>query len=475
MKRSEKMAILAAVLAVVCGATFALKRYEARQEEIRVSDAVVLELPADTVETLSWEIDGEAGLSFHRGENGWLYDGDEAFPVSQEQVGEILEPFAAFGVSFIIESPEDVSQYGLDEPEAVITLTTAEAEYQIRLGDFSKMDEQRYVDIGDGNVYLVPEDPMELVDLELSDMIQNDETGGFEKIVDVTFTGCQDYTIIKDTESTNSYSTEDVYFAQLNGESLPLDTDKVTTYLNKIATLPLSDYVTYNATAEELESFGLTEPWLTVTVQYTETTDDGDTAQLQCVIHIGRNAEEQAAYDQAQADGDTSLPSVTKYVRVGESQIVYKLSHNNYTTLMGAAYDDLRHEEVFWGDFDQVTQLDITLEEQTHTLTAVPDEEDEDSRTWMYGEEEVSITDLQKALEKLSALEFVDEEPGDREELRLTLHLDNEQFPQVEIVLYRYDGSQCLAVVDGQPMSLVTRSKVMDLVEAVQAIVLNGN
>lgn len=474
MKRSEKMAILAAVLALVCGATFALNRFEARQEDIRTSDAVVLELPADTVERLSWESDGGEGLSFHRGEEGWLYDGDEDFPVSQQRMEELLEPFEAFGVAFVIENPEDLGQYGLEEPAAVIILATAEAQYDIRLGDFSKMDEQRYVDIGDGNVYLVSEDPMELVDQELSDMIQNDKIGSFDKVQTLTFDGVEAYTICKDEASSGSYSAEDVYFAQLEGDSLPLDTDRVTAYLNKLVSLPLDDYATYHATGEELAAFGLTEPWLTVTVDYTDE-GEGTSEERQCVVHIGRNAEEQAAYEQAQKDGDTSLPSVTKYVRVGESQIVYVLSHNNYTSLLGAGYDDLRHTEVFWGDFDSVTQVEITLEAQIHTLTAVPDEEDEEARVWLYGEEEVSIAAFRNALEAMEAQSFTNEQPGDREELHLTLHLEDPQFPQVEIALYRYDGSQCLAVVDGQPVSLVSRSQVVDLVEAVQAIVLNGD
>lgn len=43
----------------------------------------------------------------------------------------------------------------------------------------------------------------------------------------------------------------------------------------------------------------------------------------------------------------------------------------------------------------------------------------------------------------------------------------------MEISLYRYDGSSCLAVVDGVPTALVERSQVVDLIEAVNAIVLN--
>ena len=55
---------------------------------------------------------------------------------------------------------------------------------------------------------------------------------------------------------------------------------------------------------------------------------------------------------------------------------------------------------------------------------------------------------------------------------QVTIHLDNEAHPTVQIALYRYDGEQCLAVIDGTPVSLVPRSPVVDLIEAVNAIVL---
>lgn len=41
------------------------------------------------------------------------------------------------------------------------------------------------------------------------------------------------------------------------------------------------------------------------------------------------------------------------------------------------------------------------------------------------------------------------------------------------ICLYRYDGTPCLDVADGNPVSLASRPSVMTLVEAVRAIVLD--
>ena len=171
----------------------------------------------------------------------------------------------------------------------------------------------------------------------------------------------------------------------------------------------------------------------------------------------------------------------------------------DYGILSDASYDDLRHQEVFWADFDDVTQIDITLENTDHTLVSGLNEDGE--RVWYYqtGEmhatsteetteateetskteaetekpETLDLTDFKDSLNALSANSFTDEVPTEKEEIRFTLYLDNETFPTVEIVLYRYSGAECLAVADGESVSLVPRNSVMELVEAVQAIVLN--
>ena len=103
MKRSKRLITLVAILAVVCVATFALTKYEKKQEEIQNSDAVILEISSDSVESISWEV-SEEGLAFHKTEEGWLYDDDEAFPVNEDEITDILSHFESFGVSFIIEN-----------------------------------------------------------------------------------------------------------------------------------------------------------------------------------------------------------------------------------------------------------------------------------------------------------------------------------------------------------------------------------
>ncbi|WP_242943993.1 DUF4340 domain-containing protein [Intestinimonas butyriciproducens] len=461
--------ILLGLLLAACAATFGVIRYEEHKEVIRNSDAIVLEIDSDAVQTLSWEYGAET-LAFHK-EDTWLYDGDAAFPVDEEKIQERLELFRAFGVSFIIEDVEDYGQYGLDKPICTIRLSTADETWEILLGNYSSMDSQRYVSVGDGNVYLVQNDPLDYFDAGLSDMIDHDETPDFDKVTGIRFAGTESYSITYEEDSGNTYCEEDVYFAERAGSLLPLDTSRVDAYLQKISGLSLTDYVTYNATAEELEACGLDTPELTVTVDYTYEDEARNEITQTFALQISRDPEEQKAAEEAsdQEEG-TAEEEITAYARVGDSRIVYRITANEYKALMDASYDALRHLEVLSADFSDVTQLDISLEGAAYSITA---EGSGDGRTYSYLGEELEIGDLQSALESLKAESFTDERPTQKKEIGLTVHLDNENYPEVRIELYRYDGTNCLAVVDGTPVSLVARADVVDLIEAVNEIVLN--
>lgn len=469
MKRSRRLVILLGLLLAACAATFGVIRYEEHKEVIRNSDAIVLEIDSDAVQTLSWEYGAET-LAFHK-EDTWLYDGDAAFPVDEEKIQERLELFRAFGVSFIIEDVEDYGQYGLDKPICTICLSTADETWEILLGNYSSMDSQRYVSVGDGNVYLVQNDPLDYFDAGLSDMIDHDETPDFDKVTGIRFAGTESYSITYEEDSGNTYCEEDVYFAERAGSLLPLDTSRVDAYLQKISGLSLTDYVTYNATAEELETCGLDTPELTVTVDYTYEDEARNEITQTFALQISRDPEEQKAAEEAsdQEEG-TAEEEITAYARVGDSRIVYRITANEYKALMDASHDALRHLEVLSADFSDVTQLDISLEGAAYSITA---EGSGDGRTYSYLGEELEIGDLQSALESLKAESFTDERPTQKKEIGLTVHLDNENYPEVRIELYRYDGTNCLAVVDGTPVSLVARADVVDLIEAVNEIVLN--
>ena len=473
MNRAKRLYILLGVLVAASVITFAVSRFEERKEEIRNSDEVVLEIPSDSVESLSWEYDSNS-FSFHKDEN-WIYDSDEAFPVDAETINEFLSPFEEFGVSFIIENAEDLSQYSLDNPVCTINIGTADETYTIELGDFSTMDSERYVSIGDGNVYLVTNDPLDYYDAELSELIDHDDVPQFDTVSHIAFTGKDEYEVTYEEDGADTYREDDVYFTEIDGEHLPLDTGNVDGYLDDISGLGLTDYVTYNATDDDLASYGLDSPELTVSVDYTSEDEDGNETSGTFVLNVSRDPDELAQQTEeteaAETDSETEEEEmITAYARVGESKIVYQITGDEYKSLMASSYDDLRHAEVVPAAFDDISGISISLEGVDYTIDVA---EKNDEKTYSYGEEELDITDFQSAMEALEAESFTSEEPTRKEEISLTLTLGLEGDPTVTIELYRYDGDSCLAVVDGDPVSLVSRSEVVDLIEAVNAIVLN--
>lgn len=467
MKRAKRIYVLLGVLAVVCVAAFAVVNYQEEQERIANTDEVILEVDTDAVESLSWSYD-ETSLAFHK-EEGWLYDDDEAFPVDEEKIAGLLEQFQALGASFIIEDVTDYGQYGLDDPVCTIDIATADESYEIQLGDFSTMDAQRYVSIGDGNVYLVQNDPMDAYEVVLSDLIRHDEIPDFDQVESLTVTGVDSYEAVCLEENAYTALADDCYFIQDGEDWLPLDTSRVESYLNVLSSLAPTDYVTYTAGAEDLDAFGLDDPELTVTILYTAGDEEGNEPQETFTLSVSRDPAERAAAEETDGDEAETEEEITAYVRVGESKIVYQIAGTSYEKLMAAGYDDLRHREVFAADFGDVTGLEVTLEGSTYQLTSEGDGED---KTFFYGEEELDTGDLKSALESLTAASFTDESPDGKEEIALTLTLDNENVREIQIRLCRYDGEQCLAVVDGQPVSLVPRSSAVDLIEAINAIVL---
>ena len=475
MNKSKKITlfVLLGVLTAVCAVIIIVTNLEEKKEKIKSEEAIVLKIDGDNVTALSWEY-GETSLSFTK-DDQWLWDEDAAFPVNSAKIDDLLAVFSEFSAAFTIEDVEDYAQYGLDEPEAVIRVTEDGSEREIKLGTFSTLDEERYVSIGDGKVYLAVSDPMEDFELTIEDMILNDDIPDLTDAAEIAVDGTESYTITYEEDSGKSCCKDDVYFAG----DMPLDTTKIASYLSILDGLSTATYETYNATGEELAAFGLDEPGTTVTVTYpvkTENAEESEETEYETfTLTVGQNREELEKAEESDEEDEES--EVTAYFRIGDSPIVYRLLEYTYEELTANTVNDLRHEEIVTASFDDAESIDIVLEDETYTITARTedtDEDGEDERIWsMDGRGDIEIAGIQTAIESLSAYEFTEKEPKKQEEIRFTLHLNDENFPEIEVVLYRYDGDYCLAVTDGEPVALVLRSEVVDLIEAVNSIILD--
>lgn len=441
MKRTKKLYILLGVLVVICIATFALSKTEKKKENIKNSDKTVLKVDSDSVNKISWK-SSLGSLAFEKKDGTWTYTDDANFPVDQDKIAERLKLFKEFGVAFEIEDVDDYGQYGLDDPECTITLETDDETYEISLGDYSTMDSQRYVSIGDGNVYLV----------------KNDEIPNFnqvEKILEIKVSGSTSLDAKYKENDGLSDNEDDIYFVNKDKKEQPLDTNLVKTYLNNVNALNLGTYVTYNATDEELVKYGLDEPQYNLEVKYTPKSEDssensGDSEKT-FILHVSAKQDDKA------------------YVRIGDSKIIYEITEDEYKNVTDGSYDSLRHKSVVTADLSDVDSVKVTLEDKDYTIDLSEKKGDVVST---YDGEEIEGTDFTDALKALKASDFTSEEPSEKEEISFTLHYKDDKYPEKEVKIYRYDGTNCLVTIDGKSISLVKRDLVVDLTEAVNAIVL---
>lgn len=445
MKRTKKLYLLCVVFLFIAVSAFIISNMEERKEKIKNSDEIILNIDTDKVKGLSWEYDDKK-MAFHKVKK-WQYDDDEKFPVNKKKIESMLEQFQEFGVSFVIEEVEDFGQYGLDEPECTITIEEEEKTYEILLGDYSTMDSERYVSIGDGNVYLVKKDPLEKFDVEIEDMIQHDKIPEFEDVKEIHISGSEELIVVYDEEQEGSYCEEDVYYAKIDSEMLPLDTGNITSYLDTLTDLNPKNYVTYDASEETLKQYGLDKPEFTIEIRY-----EKEEKEKSFTLSVGKEEEEKS------------------YIRINDSKLVYEIESDDREELLDAGYDSWRHRELVTAAMEDISSIDVVLEEESYTIEV---KEKNNDMVCVYKGEEQEDSHFIDKLQYLEADSFTDEEKSEKEEVNLTLHFKDEKYPDQKITIYRYDGLKCLVAMGGEPHSLVERTSAVDLIEAIREIILN--
>lgn len=277
-KQTKTLTVLAAALVVCGGAYAALRVWNDRQAQI--DDTVyVTQLSDLTVLSL---INGQGELSFTKAEDVWQYDGDDAFPADQEAVEDLAEQIGSLAAIRVINDPEDLSAYGLDEPALQASVTAGDGTaVTLLLGDVS--DSYCYTKRTDSDtVYTVSTDlPENLESLELLDLaaIPDFPDLGTDTISSLTWeSGGTTLTLTKTENgdssadaSSSSESAEETEPAwDVNGTAIPSDNSAFTSLMAQISSLAFDACYDYKGEADTLAECGLDTPVGVLTVTYGE-------------------------------------------------------------------------------------------------------------------------------------------------------------------------------------------------------------
>ena len=128
-KEKRLITILSIILAVLCAAVLLVLsvRYRAAQaakaEDNQTSASDIAQAAQSDYIALSYN-NGTTSLSFALNEEGaWYWESEPDFPLNDETVQSILALLKALKPQQTLDLPEDLSTYGLDDPQVTLTAT----------------------------------------------------------------------------------------------------------------------------------------------------------------------------------------------------------------------------------------------------------------------------------------------------------------------------------------------------------------
>lgn len=137
-KQKKQLLILGIVLLVLVGVYAGIRVYNDKQSEKEAAAAEaetvsVTDLAVEDVTAFSYMLDGEK-LSFTKNGDAWQYDGDTNLNLDESALETMLSKVTSITATDSLSEYGDLSEYGLDEPSNVITITTAEGTVTLSVG-----------------------------------------------------------------------------------------------------------------------------------------------------------------------------------------------------------------------------------------------------------------------------------------------------------------------------------------------------
>ena len=311
MKSRKSLWVLIFILAVLCLVFFWQKHSTNDAED-------TLSIPAlSDLEPTSFSYENSSG-SFHfsKSDDTWTAEESKGCEVKQSTVSEFLDTLKQLPVSRELTQPDELADYGLDAPEAKVTLTQGNTTQTL---SFSEKQDTVYLSLGDeSTVYVLSEMPSQL-DNTMLDWLDT-PVMPYVKTENITALSAKGYTLERLTEAKTDSDSEKETAATWritapSGASQTIEeSDALSDLLTSLSNLYFADCVDFGVTeSQQLASYGLSQPAGTFTLSYT----DADTKESgSYTLSLGSAA----------ADGST-------YVKLADSSYISLLSSDLTETL----------------------------------------------------------------------------------------------------------------------------------------------
>lgn len=214
MNKQKRTFVILAIVLVACLAGYLgllnYNKYKSDDDSESESDSVeALSLDSSDVESISFLIDGQE-YSFSRiksedtsdetestesektdteteenaesstdDDEQWVCDNDTSLKINTSKVTSLLGNATSITASKKFDSDADTSDFGLDEPQNVVKLSTADETYTITIGEKNAMLGEYYIRIND-DVYLSSDTILGTIPDSIDDMVATEDSESTE-------------------------------------------------------------------------------------------------------------------------------------------------------------------------------------------------------------------------------------------------------------------------------------------------------
>lgn len=447
MKRGKKFLVMILVLVILAGGLFAVQYLTQEEEQVEENKMfTVLEVQADTVDSLEWTFSGATVKLVRSGEN-WTYEEDPAFPLNQAYPVSMLKALANVQAFRKLEEVEELSAYGFDEPTLRIVLE-GDSDVEILVGNASGTNSGYYMTMGDGEVYMIYGDMPGSFQVDLLTLVKREPVPEMTSISQIRLNTSEENAVIDYRENSGwAYSDSYVWFLSDGENHIALDTERINALVTDLQGLTLIRAVDYYADETDLLTFGFDENMVSIGFDYLDAESKHNSFELQ----IGKTVE-----------------SMT-YIKYGHSDVVYQVTSSSVSSLQSAKIKDLRPDELLLLDWTTVNGLDVTIGEESYSFQLETDSEG--TTVFTMDGEEIDLSLMKNILTGIMATNYAyDVEPSGDASVIFTFHRNTETFSQLEIAFYPCDDTSSIFAMDGENRLLVTNSDVEYLIKSIYRV-----
>ena len=122
MKKKRIQLIILLILCLLCAAAYLIfKSMDFSEKDTAAEEVAVTDFASKDVTSLS--VSGDHRLNFVKEEDKWVNTDDREMPLNQTLVSSLVNNIAGITTESVVEQPEDLSEYGLDNPVRTIKAT----------------------------------------------------------------------------------------------------------------------------------------------------------------------------------------------------------------------------------------------------------------------------------------------------------------------------------------------------------------